>query len=172
VHIMDFKRLQILFTSLTVVIFFLASCSDNEKSNIKNTYYVEMVNFNHDSLKQNVSEKIFGKASFYKGDKVEIVSVNYLTDFPDDIHFYKNAAELGKDIKPETKKIRLEFGGKFTPDSITYSLQKFVYRDKQWKKTSDMGFIKAVNTWMRAKQFAIDQYGKQIVNETVLYTYN
>lgn len=169
---MDFKRSHTLFTALAVVIFFLVSCSDKEKSNIENTYYVEMVNFNHDSLKQNVSDKIFGKASFYKGDEVEIVSVNYLTEFPDDIHFYKNAAELGKDIKPETKKIRLEFGGVFTRDSITFSLQKFIYRDKQWKKTSDMGFIKAVNTTIRTKEFAVNQYGKQIMNELVLYSYN
>ncbi|MBI3235639.1 MAG: hypothetical protein HYZ42_16645 [Bacteroidetes bacterium] len=103
---------------------------------------------------------------------MEIVSVNYLTEDYPDIHFYKNAVELGKEIKPETKKIRIEFGGIFTRDSITYSLQKFVYRDKQWKKTSDMGFIKGVNTTIRTKEFAVDQYGKQILNEIVLYTYN
>lgn len=169
---MDFKRSCIFSICLFITIFFLASCSDQKKSNIENTYYVEMVNFNHDSLKQNVSEKIFGKASFYKGNEVEIVSVNYLTEFPDDIHFYKNAAELNTDIKPETKKIRLEFGGVFTRDSITYSLQKFIYRDKQWKKTSDMGFIKASNTTIRTREFAVNQYGKQIMNDLVLYTYN
>ena len=88
------------------------------------------------------------------------------------MHFYKNAAELQKEIEPETKKIRVEFGGIFTNDSIKYSLQKFVYRDKQWKKTSDMGFIKATNTYYRAKQFAVDQFGNQILNNTVTYTYN
>jgi len=80
--------------------------------------------------------------------------------------------ELGNEIKPETKKIRIEFGGKFTNDSITYSLQKFLYRGKQWKKTSDMGFIKGTNTYYRAKMFAVDQYGTQILNNVVLYSYN
>lgn len=169
---MDFKKLYKFFTGLSVIILFLVSCKEQEKSNTDNTFYVEMVNFNNDSLKQNVAEKIFGKVSFYKEDKLEILSKNYITEDYPKMHFFKSADELGNDIKPETKKIRLEFGGVFTRDSITYSLQKYVYRDKQWKKTSDMGFIKAVNTWMRAKQFAIDQYGKQILNELVLYSYN
>jgi len=169
---MDFKKSPLLFTALTVIIIVFASCSEQEKSNTENTYYVDLVNFNNDSLKQNVSEKIFGKVSFYRNNKLEIVSVNYITeDFPQ-MHYFKNAAELGTEIKPETKKIRMEFGGIFTRDSITYSLQKFVYRDKQWIKTSDMGFIKATNTTYRTKQFAIDQFGKQILNETVVYTYN
>ena len=169
---MDFKISSVFFTALTVITIFLASCSGQEKSNVNNIYYVELVNFSNDSLKQNVAGKIFGKVSFYRNDKLETLSENYITeDFPE-MHYFKNAAELGSKIDPETKKIRIEFGGVFTRDSIRYSLQKFVYRDKQWKKTSDMGFIKAVNTHMRAKQFAIDQFGKQIFNETVVYTYN
>lgn len=169
---MAFKTPPIFLTALTVISIFLTSCSGEEKSNVNNIYYVEMVNFNNDSLRQNVAEKIFGKVSFYRNNKLEILSENYITeDFPE-MHFFKNAALLGSKIDPETKKIRLEFGGVFTRDSITYSLQKFVYRDKQWKKTSDLGFIKAVNTHFRAKQFAIDQFGKQILNETVVYTYN
>lgn len=168
---MDFKT-SFFITGIAIILLLFAGCSDREKTNTDNTFYVELVNFNHDSLKQNVSEKIFGKVSFYKDGKLEVLSQNYLTQDYDKMHFFKNATELGKEIKPETKKIRLEFGGVFTRDSITYSLQKFVYRDNKWMKTSDMGFIKAVNTYMRTKQFAVDQYGKQIINELVLYTYN
>ena len=168
---MDFRKNTLFAICLFSVLFFV-SCTEQEKSNIDNTYYIELVNFNHDSLRQNVSEKIFGKVSFYKNDKLEILSVNYLTEDYPDMHFYKNAAELQKEIEPETKKIRVEFGGIFTNDSIKYSLQKFVYRDKQWIKTSDMGFITATNTYFRAKQFAVDQFGKQILKETVIYTYN
>jgi len=169
---MGFKKLSLFFILATTILLFFTHCTDQEKSNTANTYYIELVNFNHDSLKQKVSEKIFGKVSYHKENKLEIISVNYLTeDFPD-IHFYKSAAELTKDIKPETKKIRIEFGGVFTRDSITYSLQKFVYRDKQWKRISDMGFIKGVNTYKKAKEFAVEQYGKQILSEMVLYTYN
>lgn len=169
---MDFKRSYISLTLLITLIVFFTSCNNGEKSNTTNTFYIELVNFNHDSLKQNLSEKIFGKVSFYKENKLQIISVNYLTDDVKDLHFYKNAAELNNEIKPETKKIQVEFGGVFTRDSITYSLQKFVYRDKQWKKTSDMGFIRAVNTYKKAKEFAVDQFGKQILSETVLYSYN
>ena len=169
---MAFKKLYLFFAAFTLTVLFFANCSDQEKSNTDNTYYVDLVNFNHDSLKQNVSEKIFGKVSFYRDDKLEIVSQNYITEDLSKMHFYKNIAELGKEIKPETKKIRIEFGGIFTRDSITYSLQKFVYHDKQWKKTSDMGFVKGTNTHYRTKQFAIDQYGKQILNNIVTYSYN
>lgn len=169
---MDYKRSFLFLIALTAVVTFFASCTDQEKSNTANTYYIELVNFNNDSLKQNLSEKIFGKVSYYNNHTLQIIPVSYLTgDYPD-IHYYKSVTELEKEIKPETKKIRIEFGGIFTRDSITYSLQKFIYRDKQWKKTSDMGFIKATNTYMRTKQYAVDQYGKQILNEAVLYTYN
>ncbi len=168
---MDFKRSTLFFTVFIAFVLF-AGCADQEKSNIDNTYYVELVNFNHDSLKQSVSEKLFGKVSYYKNNELQIVSVNYMTDYYPDMHFYKNATELKNKIKPETKKIRIEFGGIFTRDSIEYSLQKFIYRDDQWIKTSDMGFIKATNTYSRTKEFAVDQFGKQILNNTVTYTYN
>ena len=168
---MDFKKLFFLFSLVPVFLFFIG-CSEQEKNNTENTYYVDLVNFNNDSLKQNLSEKIFGKVSFYRNDKLEILSVNYVTENFTKMHFFKNAAELEKKIKPETKKVRIEFGGTFTRDSITYSLQKFIYRNNQWIKTSDMGFIKGVNTYMRAKQFAVDQFAKQILNEAVVYTYN
>ena len=169
---MDFKKSYLFITAFTATILFFTSCLDKEKSNTDNTFYIELVNFNNDSLKQKVSEKIFGKVSYYKNKELQIISVNYLTEDYPDLHFYKNAAELEKEIKPETKKIRIEFGGIYTPDSIKYSLQKFIYRDKQWKKTSDMGFITGTNTHYRTKQFAIDQYGKQILNNIVTYTYN
>jgi len=168
---MDFKSFFIFF-SVLVIILFSSGCSNEEKMNTTNTFYIELVNFNHDSLKQNVSQKLFGKASYYKNSKLEIVSLNYLIEDESTMHYYKNVGELGNEIKPETKKIRIEFGGKFTNDSITYSLQKFLYRGKQWKKTSDMGFIKGTNTYYRAKMFAVDQYGSQILNNVVLYSYN
>lgn len=169
---MDFKKSLFFFTAFIAVLFFFASCSDEEKSNKENTYYIELVNFNYDSLKQNVSEKLFGKVSFYKGNELQILSANYLTENYPDLHFYKSAAELKNEIKPETKKIRIEFGGVFTIDSIKYSLQKFVYRDKQWKKISDMGFITASNNYLKTTKYTVDLFGKEILNNTVIYTYN
>jgi hypothetical protein len=169
---MDFKRSCRFLLFITAFIFFIAGCSQPEKSNINNTYYIEMVNFNHDSLKQSVSEKLFGKVAYYKQNKLQVVSLNYLIEDAPDMHFFKNTDELGNKIQPETKKIRIEFGGKFTVDSIRYSLQKFVYREKQWKKTSDMGFIKGVTTYHKARLFAAEEFAKQIVENTIVYSYN
>ncbi len=172
---MDFKRF--IFLAITAIIFFSA-CSENEKINTGNTYYVELVNFKGDSLnladslKRDIAKKIYGKASYYDNGKLQIVSVNYLTENSSDLHYYKDPAELQSNIRPETKRIRVEFGGKYTSDSITYSLQKFIYRDNQWKKTSDMGFMKATNTYSMTKKFSVDQYGNQIVNNIAVYTYN
>ena len=172
---MDFKKL---YKNLTVSVFisfsllFINSCTDKEKSNTDNTYFIELVNFTKDSLKQNVSENIFGKVAYYKNDKLQILSLNYVTDDYPDMHYFKNAQELGTEIQPGTKKIRIEFGGEYTIDSISYSLQKFTYRDNDWLKTSDMGFMKATTTYFKAKQFAMKEFSKQIVNTAVLYTYN
>ena len=63
---MDFKKLYLFLCALIVVNLFCASCSDQEKANTDNTYYIELVNFNHDSLKMDVSAKLFGKVSYYK----------------------------------------------------------------------------------------------------------
>lgn len=175
---MDFKR--IVFSAFTVfaVIIFFSACSDNEKINTENTYYVELVNFKGDSLnladslKKNIAQKIYGKASYHENDKLQIVSLNYLTANGSDLHYYKDPAELQSSIKPDTKRIRVEFGGKYTSDSISYSLQKFIYRDNQWKKISDMGFMKATNSYSMTKKFSVDQYGNQIVNSIAVYTYN
>lgn len=169
---MDFKKLFFLVFTLVAVFLFFIGCTEKENNNTENTYYVDLVNFNHDSLKKNLSENFFGKVSFYRNNKLEIISVNYITENFPKMHFFKNAAELGKEIKPETKKIRIEFGGTFTRDSITYSLQKFIYQNNQWIKTSDLGFIKAVNTYIKTKQFAVDQFGRQILNNAVEYSYN
>jgi hypothetical protein len=169
---MDFKRTSLFFTTLIAIILFFAGCADQEKSNIDNTYYIELVNFNHDSLKQNVSKKLFGKVSFYKNNELQIISVNYVTEDYPDMHFFTNAVSLKPEIRPETKKIRIEFGGVYSLDSIKYSLQKFVYRDKQWKKTSDMGFITAINTSFKTGKYTVDYFGNEILNNIVTYTYN
>lgn len=172
---MDFKKLYYSFTFLVITslaVLFFIGCSDKTKNNTDNTYYIELVNFTNDSLKQNVSENIFGKVSYYKNKELFILSLNYVTaDFPN-MHYFENAEALKKNITPGTKKIRIEFAGEYTVDSIRYALQKYTYTDKQWVKTSDMGFIKATTTYKKAKQFAIREFGRQIVNNTVTYTYN
>lgn len=172
---MNFKILRkalsgIILFCFTAILFI--GCVENEKGNTDNTFFIELVNFTNDSLKQNIEENMFGKVSFYKNDKLEILSMNYVTeDFPD-MHFYKNVSVLDSEIKAETKKIKIEFSGDYSIDSIKYSLQKFVFRNKEWKKISDMGILKGTTTYKKAKEYAIKEFGKQIVNNAVLYSYN
>jgi hypothetical protein len=170
---MGFKKSYKYFTGLMAIssiLFFVNGCSEEKKNNTENTYYVELVNFTKDSLKQAVSNNLFGKVAYYKNKKLEILSLNYVTEDYPDMHYFYNAEELRKEeIEPETKKIRIEFGGEYTVDSISYSLQKFRYRNNQWFKTSDMGFITARNSY---KNFIIQEFATQIMNNTVLYTYD
>ncbi|MEO6255042.1 MAG: hypothetical protein ABIO79_17160 [Ferruginibacter sp.] len=169
---MDFKKLYKYFPGLLIISFILPltnGCSEVDKKNIDNTYYVELVNFSKDSLKQVVSDKLFGKVAFYKNNKLEIMSLNYVTEDYPDMHYFNNSQGLGKEIKPETKKIKIEFLGEYAVDSISYSLQKFRYRNNQWVKTSDMGFLQARNEY---KNFIIEEFARQIMYNTVLYTYD
>jgi len=157
------------FLIILSVIFF--ACSENKKSNTSNTYYVEIINFN-DSLKRYIEENLFGKVSYFKKNKLEIISVNYVTDDFPDMHYFKSIKGIEKKINQNTQKIRIEFNGNYSIDSIRYSLKKYNYRNKQWIKTSDMSFINATITYSKAKEFAIMEFGKQIINNTVLYSYN
>ena len=166
-----FTKKRICLGLVVGLIFSFSSCSDKEKENTSNTFYVEIVNFN-DSLEQHISKHIFGKVSYYKNNKLEIVSVNYLTDEFPDIHYFKSTKELKNTIEEDTRKIRIELQGNYSVDSVTYSLQKYKYSNNQWKKISDMGFLKETTTFKNAKQYAMHEYGELIVNNIILYSYN
>ena len=171
---MDYKKIlkfYFLIISFFCLICFIG-CSEKEKNTTENTFYVELVNFTNDSLKQSTSQNIFGKVSYYQNDKLQILSLNYVNEEFTKLHYYKSVDELKKEVKTDTKKIRIEFGGVYTPDSISYSLQKFIYRNKQWVKISDMGYVKSTNTYYREKQFAIKEYGVKIMNNVAIYTYD
>lgn len=156
---------------IIIAIFFLTSCSDKEKEKITNTFYVELMNFKEDSIRQNVSRNIFGKVSFYRNSKLEILSMNYVTDEFPEMHYFRNIEELKKEINEGVRKIRVEYAAGSTLDSIRFSLQKFIYHNKQWVKTSDMGFIKITSTYKEMSNI-INDYGTQVVNNIVLYSYN
>lgn len=168
---MVFKKYLFVLPVILITTIFLISCDDTKKANT-DIFYVELVNFTNDSLRNQVSENLFGKVSFYKNSKLQIVSANYITENFPDMHYFKNANEIDINIKQGLKKIRVEFGGNYTADSISYSLQKYTFNDKKWVKTSDMGFIKSTNTYQKAKEFAIVEFTKQIINNIVVYTYN
>ncbi len=171
---MDFKKICGSLKTISVISFtllFFTGCINKDKSNTDNTFYIELINFSNDSLKQHVSENIFGKVSFYKNNNLEILSLNYATDNLPDMHYFKNAATLKKDIKADTKKIRIEFKGNFSLDSIKYSLEKYKYKNNQWIKTSNMGEIRNMKSFVQPKNI-IDEFVRLIVLNTVQYSYN
>lgn len=69
---------------------FYYGCNSKTKSNLQNTYYVELANCNSDSLKQSVSNGIFGKVSFYKDKQLQVLSINYVTDNLPEMHYFNN----------------------------------------------------------------------------------
>lgn len=154
------------------VLAFFAGCSDKEKATVDNTYYIELLNFKKDSLQQHISNALFGKVAYKKDNKLEIISINYLVDDIKDMHFLRNAAELGKEIETGTQKLSIEFIGDYTVDSITYSIRKYVYDSKTWVNTARLDSVKAVTTYQKAKEFAVKEFGKQIVTNAVAYTYD
>ena len=78
--------------------------------NTENTFYIEINNCS-DSLKNTILEAIVGKASFYKNHKLQLMSLNYITDDYPDMHYFKSVSELGKTIKKGTNKIKIDFSG-------------------------------------------------------------
>lgn len=153
---------------LFCLLIFTAGCSNDGKNS--NTFCVELVNFKYDTLKRAVSDKIFGKASFYKNDKLEIVSSNYITGDVKDPHYFQNFEAPESKIENGAKKIRVELAGDYSIDSIKYSLQKFIYKNDAWQKISDMGFIKAQRTTQQ-ERFVINDFAGHIQRNVVMYTY-
>ena len=161
-----------LFFYFTVILF-LTGCTNKNNTSNENIYYIEVVNCS-DSLKNNLLSNITGKVSFIKNKQLQIFSVNYLTDDQPGMHFYKEIREIKKDLKEGTQKIKIEFLGNFTNDSTYYSLQKFTYNDHQWKKISDIGFIRAITQNRRSQKtdwFDYNELSQQIVNNTAASTH-
>ena len=173
---MDYKRI-IKYSTVTIFILvtgiIFSRCSDKEKMNTGNTYYIELVNCT-DSLKQKIEEGIVGKVSYYKDHRLQIMSLNYVTDDYPDMHYFKSITESGQTIKKGTLKIKIEFSGSFTIDSTFYSIQKFKYNNGEWKKFSDMGVIKATSMFTSVQNtdlFRYKEFPNQVVQNVVSGTY-
>ncbi len=161
-----------LFFYFTVILF-LSGCTDKNNRSNGNIYYIEVVNCS-DSLKNNLFSNITGKTSFIKNKQLQIFSLNYLTEDQPGMHFYKNIKDVEKELKEGSQKIKIEFSGNFTNDSTYYSLQKFTYNNNQWKKISDIGFIRAITQNRRSKKndwFDYNELSQQIVNNTAASTH-
>lgn len=156
---------------LFVAVVFFCACNDKNESTGENTFYVELVNFKYDSLKQELNNGFSGKVSFYRDNKVQILSENYVTGDLRDLHYFKNADLLNNKIEEGTRKIRVEFKDNFVLDSIKYSLQKYVFRNDAWVKTSDMGDIRDMRKYEQPR-YIIEEYVRVMVNNIVEYSYN
>lgn len=169
---MDYKKkLNKLLLILIVGSFvFYCSCDSKAKNKKANTYYVELVNGKFDSLQQAVSNGVFGKVSFYKNKQLQILSLNYVTDDLPEMHYFNNINLLKNKIEEGTKKIQVTFIGSFTYDSVKYNLQKFIYTNRQWKKTSDMGIVKTVSNLVQPVN-KLTEIAEGIVTNIVQYSY-
>lgn len=169
---MDYRN----FSKIKICLFFfciliITSCnSDKSEDKFGEIYYVELLNFN-DSLKDNIASNIFGKVTYFKNGKLQLISINFVTEKYPDMHTFKSIDLVGKKIIAGTKKIQLEFKGEYTIDSIKFSMQKFSYDNDNWKKISDMGILSANTTYKRAKMNAIEEFSIQIAKNIAHYSY-
>jgi hypothetical protein len=177
---MDYKifyRRVVFVVLVSFIAITYQGCGEKDKIDISNTFFVELVNFN-DSVRNQVINSIVGKVSYFKNNKLQVVSLNYIDERYPDMHYFKNINDQEAN-QVGARKIRVELRGDYSADSTSYSIQRFKYENDAWVKISDMGFIKAtVDT--RKKAFAeslkedelpVRQLVNQVVNNIVLSTY-
>ena len=169
---MDYKKhIAIFCISLQVFVFY--GCSNDQKTTVANTYYVEVV-CSSDSLKKKILGDITGKTSYYKNNKLQIVSLNYVTEDYPNMHYFKNIAELDQPVKKGTKKILVTFAGNLTYDSTLYSIERFTNDGGSWNKVSDLGFIKAIASKLRVVDtdpFEFNDLSNQVARNIAASTY-
>ena len=134
-------KLFFLFLSSIILI---TACSDKKQgANVNNTFYVNITS-DDDTLKNELIKYLDGKVSYRINGKLEIVPETYLADeVRPDMHYFKVSSSMDKDIKRGTKKIELDVKGKLLVDSTFYSIPRYAYDGKNWKKISDIGSIEA-----------------------------
>lgn len=143
------KQVVMIF-AITAII--LSGCSDKERKKAENTYFIEITNC-PDSIKLSLAANFKGKTCYHdKNGKLQVMSLNYVTDEYDDMHYYKPIEEVGTGIKDNSKKIRITFSGNYRIDSTYYSIERFKYSGQEWKKVSDLGSIRAISSDRKAKK--------------------
>jgi len=141
---MDYKKTLVLrYFFFACLLQVMAACNqeDKKEKNIVSVYYVDILN-GEDSIKNGLADRVFGKVSFYKNDRITLVSKNFMTEVFPQSHAYEPINLLPAKIEPGTKKITVEFAGNFKVDSTYYAVRQFAYNKNKWNKVSDMGFIK------------------------------
>ena len=142
------------------------SCSGNKERKAI-VFYIEPIGF-EDSLNTIISKGIIGKAAFYKDNKLQIISQNFLTEEYPGMHYLDGLPAGERGIEEGSRKIRAEVTGVPSHNLVLYSLQKYVYKSGKWVKISDMGVMKATSN---EKTVYFRDLGKQIINMIVTYTF-
>jgi hypothetical protein len=135
------KNNKIVFSIMVFSCFLFFSCKD-KKNNSSNTFYISYICKN-DTLLQILNNATTGKASYYdKEKKLQIVSLNYITEDHPNTHYFIINNELP--VKPELNTIKYEiiFNDSMINDSIAYALKKYIYSKNGWQNKSEMGVIK------------------------------
>lgn len=137
-----YNRFFLIFIFLFVV---AISCTDSRKNNSANTFYVNYICSN-DTLLNKLKAATSGKASYYDNDKkLQIVSLNYMTEDHPNTHYFKITDELPVKPDPKTIKYEIIFNESMINDSIAYSLKKYIYSSDGWQSKSEMGTIRVFN---------------------------
>ena len=130
------------FLIFVVYFILITSCTDSKNGNNSNTFYINYICKN-DTLSDLLKQATSGKAVYFDNEKkLQIVSLNYITEDHPNTHYLKTGEELPE--KPEFNSIKYEiiFNESMINDSIAYSLKKYLYSKNGWQKKSDMGTIK------------------------------
>ncbi|HNA65189.1 MAG TPA: hypothetical protein PKZ51_10730 [Saprospiraceae bacterium] len=157
------------FLFIGLITICVTGCGDRV-DNVKSTYYLEFINCT-DSLGNYVIGNSTGKVAFYKDNKLEIVSKNYITGEEPGMHYLELWEGKDQKIPTGTTKIRVEKIGLYAPDSVRYSMQKYRYDGQNWNKISDMGTLKAVTTYNKARLLYVTELGKQLVKTIAEYSF-
>lgn len=168
---MEFKTGR--FITYFLLLLIISGCNNKQDNNEKDTYYVEFTNCN-DSLLNLLNKEVNGKVSFYLNNQLNIRSLNYLTSNYPDMHFFKSAVELPASVEDGTKKIKVDFTGNLTNDSTYYSIRRYLFEKKEWKKVSDLGIIQAITRITSTKKtdpFNYMDLSRQVIEYTASSTY-
>lgn len=133
------KKNKIYYLIIILYIIFIG-CTNSNKN--KNIFYVDYVSKN-DTLLNMLKNASSGKISYYDNNKkLQIVSLNYLTELHPNSHYFKIKEELPLNPDLNTVKYEIIFNDSMTNDSIAYFLKKYIYSKSGWQAKPGLGVIK------------------------------
>ena len=131
-----------IFLIFGIPFFLITGCKDTKKENNTNTFYINYIGKN-DTLLNLLKNATSGKVTYFDNEKkLQIVSLNYITEDHPNTHYLKVNEELPAKPEPNSIKYEIIFNESMINDSIAYSLKKYIYSEKGWQSKSDMGIIK------------------------------